>query len=237
MPAEWPNTIDGAKNQSTGLTPAVARALAKLPRLRRLTLRGVETSAAAIDALPAGLEHLGLLASPQAGADVFAALMRFPHLRSVELDAGDRQAVWGGARFVAEYETAIERFFAEAPPREAVWKAQAELLRKVAPSELAYVGNIPDAVREAVAVLPLQELRLCRPRPRELALLGELPGLRRVTIDGCDLRRIDLDALVAMPNLAQLTLRWCNIWPRMGVASIEQVRESLPRTKVTTHGF
>jgi hypothetical protein len=229
IPRTIPSVGDVDK-RSVGLSIAVAKALAALPRLRSLTLTNVEVTAAAIDALPASLEQIGILASPQVGADVIASLARFPNLRRLDLDAGDRQASLGRLRFVAEFEEAIAKAYADAPPRDEVWHAQAELLRKVAPRELRWIGEMPAEIREAVAALPLTAIAFTRPRRTELELVRSLPGLRQVTLDSCELRRSDVELLAAVPNLLELHLRFVQ-------TAIDEVREMLPKVRITTHGF
>ncbi len=218
----------GQAKSSVGLTAGVARTLAGLPALRALVVTSTACEAAAWRALPLHLEHLGVLASPHVGPEVFEALARFPKLQRLDLDSGGRETRWGRGVWMPKIEAAIQAAMALAPPREAVWQAQARLLETVPLRELRYLSEIPSVVRERIPRLPLVALTLRHGTPEDLAILAALPALRAVTLDNCVERLADLEPLTKVPNLLRLDLLWAPAVP------IAAVRELLPNVQVAS---
>lgn len=221
-------------HDTAGLTPRVASALAELPALRAVTLTTTHCSAAAIEALPLQLDHFGMLACPHVGPEVFDALARLAHLRRLDLDAADRDTRWP-ERWVGDSEAAIERAMAAAAPRDEVWQAQVRVLAKVRVTELHYHGAIPGVVRDAIAKLPLVSFTSRAGRQEDLALVAQLPGLRRVVLDDCARTIDDLEPLTRVPNLLELGLGAGRGNPPRFTS--EEVRALLPNVTVTARGF
>jgi hypothetical protein len=215
-----------AKPRNAGLTPRVARALRGLPSLRSLDLASTATSAEAIAELPESLTHVGFVRSPHAGPDVYAALTRFAKLQRLDLGSGDAMPFQGAA-----------------PAENLVASAQATLLKRSAVRELRWAGPLPPPVRVVLPVMPLDTLTLSRPpvlavgadvaraTADDVACAAGLPHLRRLVLDGCQLRLADLEPLRRAPKLAQLHLRWTL------QLKADEVRALLPGVVVTTHGY
>jgi hypothetical protein len=228
-----------------GLTVRVAKALAELPMFESLVCRGSAVDPAALAALPSGLRRLGLLGAPHLGADVFAAAARWPGLQCLMLDPGDHESRWVGQYSDADTDALFEAPLAAAAARDAVWAAQAALLRTLPLRELRYHGPLPPVVRQALAGRPLRSLWLERGH-QDLGVLAELPDLTELTLDGRGPhRRIfgeqqaasepqapsdPLQPLAAAKKLRQLNLRWA-------FGDADAIRQRLPGVTVTTHGF
>jgi hypothetical protein len=210
-------------DRNDGLTPRVAAALQALPRLRSLELSSTAVTAAAIEALPETLTHVGLVRVPHAGPDVYQALVRFPRLE--RLDLGSYLGVplrRGGA--LVETTTL--------PPADLA-EAQAAALLRSGARELRWVGVVPPAVRTALAGTRVERLTLQFAEVDDIAAVATLPHLRRLVIDGFSkpVRTTDLAPLRAAPRLAELHLRWTMDAPRAEVSAL------LPGVTVTTHGY
>ena len=222
-----------------GLTVRVAKALAELPLFDSLVCRSSAVDPAALAALPSGLRRLGLLGAPHFGADVFAAAARRPGLQCLMLDPGDRESRWRVPSSDADTQAWVEAQFAAAPAREAVWAAQAELLRALPLRELRYLGPLPPDVWQALVGHPLRSLWLER-GPQDLGLVAELPELNELTLDTISVERQvfgeqqephdPVQLLAAAKKLRQLTLRWV-------FTDADAIRRRLPGVTVTTHGF
>jgi hypothetical protein len=227
----WPGA--GDDRGTVGLTPRVAEALQALPLLESLLLRNTAVSVAAIEALPKQLRRIGIR-SVHADAEVFAALRRFPELRWLDLAGGGRDTLWRGRSGDAAIEAWIERELRDAPPREAVWAAQAALLRETPARGLRYYGAVPAPVREALRGAPLTSLlleRAVRDVGVDIDVAAALPELQQLTLDSCGATLEQLRPLAALAKLRQLTL--------LGTtgAELADVRALLPKVTVATDGM
>jgi len=191
-----------------GLSVPVAKALAELPLLTEVELTTCAVSAAAIACLPARLTSFSLDCCPDAGADVVAALQRFPSLRRLGLDRFERRrwVVWA-----AEFDTAK----AGMPDQAEIWRAQAELLRRLPVQRLTYWGPLPADVAAALPATPsLAEVELMFCVPGDVEAVAKVGNLRRLRLDHCNTKLADVQPLTTARSLAHLDLRWTPDAPR-----------------------
>jgi len=197
-----------------GLSVAVAKALGELPLLDEVSIEQCSLSAEAVTLLPERLRGFALTRCPDAGADVVEALLRFRGLRRLELDRFERR--WWITSTAArptprvgppEFDAAT----AGMPDQEPIWRAQAELLRKLPVQRLRYWSALPAEVAEALpAAASLAEIELVWCGPAEIEAVAKVQKLRRLRLESCRFTVEDVRPLTAVRSLAQLDLRWAS---------------------------
>ena len=214
----------GSNQDSVGLTVVVAKALAELPLLEEVRLENCAVTAAAISALPEKLSGFAMTRCPDAGADVVLALHRFRGLRRLELDRFERSSWFPAPPVPAPlsvgppvHDPTVEGM----PEQSAVWRAQAELLRRLPVERLRYHHGLP---KEVAAALPeaarLGHVELIRGGAADVGPVAAAPALQNLLLNSCAVSIEDLAPLAAAPQLAELHMRWCSLRSRAALADL-----------------
>jgi hypothetical protein len=216
-------------DDSVGLSPAVAKALAELPLLAEVALSHCAVTSDAIRALPPRLTSFSLTRCPDAGADVVAALEHFPHLQRLGLDHFDRgqRRHWRRAppppELVETGPPVHDPVIESLPDQGAIHRAQAELLRRLPIARLCYNYSLPD---EVAATLPeatkLTTIELTWGVAADIASVAKAPALARLRLSECSFGIDDLQALKDTP-LRRLDQRWGRVSREAAAAALPGV--------------
>lgn len=215
-PADWELVRNERRRRiqnSPGLSPAVAAALADLPKLCELRLETCAVSAAAIAALPATLTGISILACPDADATVYEALGRFEDLRHLQLGRTSSTTAAGPFVGVVTGANADEPGL-ELPDQQAVDRAQAKLLRALPIASFAHHWPmLPELAAALAEASMLRMVELENAERGDLEAVARAPALRELSVGASVLAPADFEPLRAAKRLAVLRMTVARLAP------------------------